>query len=254
MRLMKGLGWYWITVVWVVSVVAACGPSTTTQPPGGGTPEAQLRTRLGIPADAKRVIVFAQTAHLDIDWQRTFDDYYSRFVDTIFTEAGAILASQKRATYSIAEMAYLAHYLDVHPAALSAFRDAAARGALRVVGGGMTSPDTLLPETEMLFHDYLQGTAFSEEVLGAEGTISKGQQIRYTPQKVNRPDGIEMMGATRTAPNAHMRNFLDCIRTGRETNCPFEIGFRVSIACRMAVESYAQGRAMRWDAVAEEIV
>jgi predicted dehydrogenase len=93
----------------------------------------------------------------------------------------------------------------------------------------------------------------TEDVLGTDGTISRGQQIRYTPQKVNRPDGNEMLGATKTAPNAHMQNFLDCIRSGKETNCPFDVGFRVSIACRMAVESYRQGRAMRWDATAEEI-
>jgi predicted dehydrogenase len=94
----------------------------------------------------------------------------------------------------------------------------------------------------------------TEDVLGTDGTISKGQQIRYTPQKVNRADGVEMVGSTKTAPNAHMQNFLDCIRSGRETNCPFDVGFRVSIACRMAVESYRQGRSMRWDSGAEEIV
>ena len=37
-------------------------------------------------------------------------------------------------------------------------------------------------------------------------------------------------------------------------NCPFEVGFRVSIACRMAVESYRQQRTVRWDAAKEEIV
>jgi hypothetical protein len=51
-----------------------------------------------------------------------------------------------------------------------------------------------------------------------------------------------------------MQNFLDCIRSGQETNCPLEVGFRVSVACRMAVESYRQQRAMRWDAAKEEIV
>ena len=94
----------------------------------------------------------------------------------------------------------------------------------------------------------------SEDALGDKGTISRGQQIRYTPQKVNRPDGNEMMGTTRSAPRAHIQNFLDCIRSGHEPNCPFELGFRVSIACRMAVESYRQQRAMRWDAAREEIV
>ncbi len=54
--------------------------------------------------------------------------------------------------------------------------------------------------------------------------IPKGQQIRYFPQKVTRPDGVEMLGQTPTPPRAHMQNFLDCIRTGKQTNCPFEIG------------------------------
>ena len=41
-------------------------------------------------------------------------------------------------------------------------------------------------------------------------------------------------GATRGAPRAHMQNFLDAVRTGKEPNCPLDVGFRVSIACRMA--------------------
>jgi predicted dehydrogenase len=94
----------------------------------------------------------------------------------------------------------------------------------------------------------------SEDALGENGSVSRSQQIRYTPQKVNRPDGNEMMGATRGMPRAHMQNFLDCIRSGQEPNCPFELGFRVSIACRMAVESYLQQRTMCWDAAREEIV
>ena len=94
----------------------------------------------------------------------------------------------------------------------------------------------------------------TEDVLGTDGTISKSQQIRYLPQKVNRADGEEMLGSTRTAPNAHMRNFLECTRSGQEPNCPFELGFRVSIACRMAVESFLGQRPVYWDAAQEEIV
>jgi hypothetical protein len=51
-----------------------------------------------------------------------------------------------------------------------------------------------------------------------------------------------------------MRNFLDCMRSGQEPNCPFELGFRVSIASRMAVDSYRHGRTLRWDTAKEEIV
>ena len=94
----------------------------------------------------------------------------------------------------------------------------------------------------------------SEEVLGTDGTIVRGQQIRYLPQKVNRPDGAENIGQTPTPQQAHMRNFFDCMRTGKETNCPVEIGYRVSITCRMAIESYWQGRTVQWDPAHETIV
>jgi hypothetical protein len=63
-----------------------------------------------------------------------------------------------------------------------------------------------------------------------------------------------MIGLTPPAPQAHMRNFFDCVRSGRETNSPFELGYRVSIACRMAIDSYWSGRLVRWDAEREEIV
>jgi predicted dehydrogenase len=96
----------------------------------------------------------------------------------------------------------------------------------------------------------------TEDVLGDNGTISHTpQSIRYAPQKVNRRDGNEMAGTTPNQRGGHMQNFIDCVRDpSKPTNCPFEIGFRVSIACRMAVESYRLGRTVKWDATKEEIV
>ncbi len=127
---------------------------------------------------------------------------------------------------------------------------------------GREVPDTMNvalehPEELLLSWDSGFGNSqlgATEDVLGTDGTISKGQQIRYTPQKVNRPDGTELTGQTKTAPNAHMQNFLDCIRSGQTPNCPFDVGFRVSIACRMTVESYLQRRTVKWDAAREELV
>jgi len=127
---------------------------------------------------------------------------------------------------------------------------------------GREVPDTMnvaLEHSEELLFSWDSGFGNSqlgvgEDVLGTDGTISKNQQIRYIPQKVNRPGGQEILGTARTAAGAHMQNFLDCVRNGQEPNCPFDVGFRVSIACRMAVESYRQGRTMRWDAAREEIV
>ena len=141
-------------------------------------------------------------------------------------------------------------------------------GAVTMAGGlylwkdGREVPDTIhvsLEHHEEMLVSWDSGfgnnqLGVAEEVLGTNGAISKGQQIRYTPQKVNRPGANEMMGTARTEPRAHMQNFLETIRGRQETNCPFEVGFRVSIACRMALESYFQQRTVLWDAAREEIV
>jgi hypothetical protein len=44
------------------------------------------------------------------------------------------------------------------------------------------------------------------------------------------------------------------MRTRKEPNCPFELGFRSAIACYMAITSYRQTRTVRWDEKAEEVV
>jgi len=63
-----------------------------------------------------------------------------------------------------------------------------------------------------------------------------------------------MVGVARTEPRAHMQNFLEAIRGRQEVNCPVDLGFRVSIACHMALESYRQQRTVFWDPAQEEIV
>jgi predicted dehydrogenase len=92
----------------------------------------------------------------------------------------------------------------------------------------------------------------TEEVLGDNGTIQRTNQLHYLPQKMNSPTGLEMTGSAKALPHEHMLNFFDCIRTGKEPNCPFDLGYRVAIACRMAVDSYRFGRTMRWDAKKED--
>jgi predicted dehydrogenase len=141
--------------------------------------------------------------------------------------------------------------------------------AATMVGGiylwkdGREVPDTMnvsMEHEEELLYTWDSGFGndqlrVTEDVLGDNGTISHTPQtIRYAPQKVNRKDGNEMTGTTRSDPKAHMQNFFDSIRAGKQPNCPFDLGFRISIACRMAVESYRQRRTVRWDASKEEIV
>lgn len=115
----------------------------------------------------------------------------------------------------------------------------------------MVQPEEMLMTWDSGFGNNALGV--SEEVLGTDGTISRGQQIRFAPQKVNKPDGTELVGQTRTAPAAHMQNFLESIRGNATPNCPFDLGYKVAVACRMAVDSYRQGRPVSWDPQKEEI-
>jgi predicted dehydrogenase len=140
--------------------------------------------------------------------------------------------------------------------------------AVTSVGGvylwkdGREVPDTMsvaMEHPEELLYNWTSSFGSSHlgssvTVLGTDGTITTHGGLRYIPEKVNRPDGTEMVAQTRSEPNAHMQNFIDCVRSGNEPNCPLELGFRVSIACRMAVDSLRQGRRLKWDPKKEEIV
>lgn len=129
---------------------------------------------------------------------------------------------------------------------------------------GREVPDTMhvaleQPEEILLSWDSGFGNSelgINEAVLGTDGTILHDltKDIRYKPQKINNKDGKEVIGERVTPKIAHLLNFMECIRNGAKPNCPFELGYRTSIACRMAVESYRQQRTMRWDADREEIV
>lgn len=127
--------------------------------------EAQLRAALGVPADAQRVLILSQSSHLDINWKHTFDEYYEEHVQAVFVDAIAGLDAEPATYYSVAEMAFLSAHVDRHGAA--AWREHVATGRARVVGGGLTTPDTLLPTAEALIRDYLLGSLFAEQALGA---------------------------------------------------------------------------------------
>jgi predicted dehydrogenase len=136
-------------------------------------------------------------------------------------------------------------------------------GGLYLWKDGRQVPDTMnvsMEQPEEILFSWLSGfgnsnPGMTEQLLGDNGSIFKSiDSIRYMPEKVNLPSAQPLEGHTPTPPHAHMQNFLDCVRSGKETNCPFDLGFNVSIACRMAVESYRQKRTMRWDPAKEEIV
>ena len=144
----------------------------------------------------------------------------------------------------------LSRLMTVHPALEEKIRqlDAAAPEinlqipqAATMTGGvylwkdGRDVPDTMnvtLQQPEQMLVSWDSGLGNSqlgitEDVLGDDGTIQRANQMHYLPQKMNSPTGTEMMGNAKAVPHEHMLNFFDCVRTGKEPNCPFDLGFRV---------------------------
>ncbi|HYO84430.1 MAG TPA: Gfo/Idh/MocA family oxidoreductase [Bryobacteraceae bacterium] len=59
---------------------------------------------------------------------------------------------------------------------------------------------------------------------------------------------VRKPGSFTLATTAHIRNFLECVRTRNEPNAPVEVGQHTNVALRMALQSLRTGRRVRWDA------
>ena len=143
-------------------------------------------------------------------------------------------------------------------------------------GGNYLSPDMEMPDTIDVSMDQPENLLFTWNcgfgnrhykaednfLLGNKGTIFRGRyKVEYTPE--DRPRGsagkvpesriLSAQGKS-DGTNEHFQNFFDCVRSRKEPNCPFELGYRSAIACQMAIRSYHEGRKVHWDAENEEIV
>ena len=76
---------------------------------------------------------------------------------------------------------------------------------------------------------------------------SQAEVIQPSVEK-RRPGSFE--GATR----AHIRNFLECIRSRRDPNATVEMGQQTSVVLAMAVEALRSGRRMKWNASERKMV
>jgi predicted dehydrogenase len=147
-----------------------------------------------------------------------------------------------------------------------------------MVGANYLSPEMQVPDTmdvsmiqqekilftwNSMFGNNLMGGGY-DELLGNKGTILRDERfnVRYVPQekKSVAPNMGEAPGKTPDIAGAidisvlHMQNFFDCVRSRKEPNCPFEVGFRSAVTCRMAVDSYRQGRTVQWNELTEDII
>jgi len=130
---------------------------------GRSAGEISLRQSLGIPAEAKEVIVFAQSSHVDPDWLMTADQYQRLLTDKTFDQALVELEKDPRYVYSVECIFFFKRYWDSHPGRQETLRNYVNQGRIRFTGAGVTTPDTLLPEAENILRDYLIGLGWLKQ-------------------------------------------------------------------------------------------
>jgi hypothetical protein len=147
--------------------LTGCAAESAGPAPAPGSPEIAYRRSLGIPDDARTVVVYSQSSHLDINWLMTFQEYQDRIVDKVVDKALDLLDSDPRAVYSMAEMGFLRPWWDRHPQDHDRLRKHVATGRFRIVGGAVTTPDTNLPPSESVIRDYVEGIRWIHAAAGA---------------------------------------------------------------------------------------
>jgi predicted dehydrogenase len=184
------------------------------------------------------------------------------------------------------------HYLDViqwalgHDAPLGVF----AVGGKYAIADNREIPDTMEAvweypgKTLVTFSQYNANSSpgnqggWEIEFRGTTGTLlmQEGKGYQIVPEKVRsqelpalspirRKENAEQAKATRVAGQAfskqgkadtafHTRNFLDCVKSRKVTNCPVEVGHRSTSATLIAKIALRCGRHLSWDGKAEHFV
>jgi hypothetical protein len=53
---------------------------------------------------------------------------------------------------------------------------------------------------------------------------------------------------------SHMRDLIDCIRSGKKTRCDIDRAWEEAVTIMMSIESYRRETKVKWDPRREEIV
>jgi alpha-mannosidase len=129
-------------------------------------------------------VILCTTPHLDWDWILPFTalcsnippydidgfTYFNGGGDafTIFSQATDLLAPNGTPNpayfYSICEMGFLKAFTDANPQIAGVLKQAAAN--VEILGGGITSPDSLLPHGEAFIRNYLTGATWVQQAYG----------------------------------------------------------------------------------------
>jgi hypothetical protein len=221
--------------------------------------EETLRRSLGIPADAARVLVLAETSHWDPDWLYTADEYFERFVRRNLDLAIASLLDEPRRIYSIECVFFLRMYWDRCPDQREHIRSLVNARRLRLTHSAVTTADTLLPEPEAILRGFLLGQewlrsngmtqepdlAYFSDSFGASPALpSLLQAGGFQRTAITRVDGMYFPGLERNDPRRYPRpgSTAERLLKGEHT-----LDFRwrdragAEVLCHWNAFSYGQG-------------
>lgn len=188
-----------------------------------------------------------------IDETRFFNWYY------FYDYSGGLLVGQA------------AHIVD----AIQWFMNSKEPLAVTCVGGRTHLQGAEIPETASLSiefpEDYLANftigykamryNAFNDQLKqfhGSKARFDVGREwYALYPQSnaVEMKPGVEKKkpGSFGPASRAHIRNFLECIRTRKDPNAPVEAGQATNIVLCMAMDSLRAGRRLKWNGLKRQV-
>jgi predicted dehydrogenase len=183
----------------------------------------------------------------DMDEKRFFNWYY------FYDYSGGLLVGQA------------AHVVD----AIQWFMGSKEPIAVTCVGGKVNLPGAEIPDTATLAIEYpenylatftlgykaMRYNAFNDQLKQFHGSKARFDVGREWWALYPQSDAIEMKpsqekkepGSFGSAARAHIRNFLDCIKSRKDPNAPVEAGHATGMVLAMGMDSLRAGRRLKWD-------
>jgi predicted dehydrogenase len=103
-----------------------------------------------------------------------------------------------------------------------------------------------------------EGKGFTLDVYGTKGMMSLTRGgYTVTPEKIGREKTPAMEPLTMKGNDldlAHVRSFLDCVKSRQRPTADVEEGHRSAVMCHLGNISTRLGRSLKWDAVNEQVI
>ena len=203
----------------------------------------------------------------ELDWQKWLGTAPKRELDPLrffnwyyfFDYSGGLLVGQA------------AHVVD----AIQWFMNSTAPLAVTCTGGQGNLPGAEVPETATIAIEYpenylatftlgykaMRYNAFNDQLKQFHGTKARFDVGREWYALYPQSNAVEMKpsveekrpGSFGPASRAHIRNFLECIRSRKEPNAPVEAGQATNIVLCLAMDSLRAGKRLKWNAKSRRV-